>query len=104
MSSSDSAKWNAGGELYSAFPQSASGRSGWILRRPRIRVGHDTAAAKQCIALSSRPIVDDSSRTGDALTKAVQKLEAAGTNLPPVTTCVVYGTSAVRDRVISSWR
>lgn len=44
-------------------------------------------------------IVDDSSRTGDALAKAVDKLMNAGEPLPQVTTCVVYGTSAVRHSV-----
>lgn len=41
-------------------------------------------------------IVDDSSRTGDALAKAVDKLNTASVDLPPVTTCVVYGTSTTR--------
>lgn len=44
-------------------------------------------------------IVDDSSRTGDALAKAVQTLNNADSALPPVMTCVVYGTSAIRERV-----
>lgn len=44
-------------------------------------------------------IVDDSSRTGEALARAVETLNSASITLPPVTTCVVYGTSAIRDRV-----
>ncbi|NKJ40322.1 phosphoribosyltransferase family protein [Rhizobium sp. SG570] len=44
-------------------------------------------------------IVDDSSRTGEALAKAVEKLNTASNALPPVTTCVVYGTSTIRDSV-----
>ncbi len=44
-------------------------------------------------------IVDDSSRTGEALAKAVEKLHTASVDLPPITTCVVYGTSSIRGRV-----
>jgi uncharacterized HAD superfamily protein/hypoxanthine phosphoribosyltransferase len=44
-------------------------------------------------------IVDDSSRTGEALARAVEKLNTASCVLPPVVTCVVYGTSAIRDAV-----
>lgn len=44
-------------------------------------------------------IVDDSSRTGEALARAVETLNNASNTLPAVTTCVVYGTSSIRDRV-----
>lgn len=37
-------------------------------------------------------VVDDSSRTGEAIVRATESLRAASRNLPPTTTCVVYGT------------
>lgn len=45
-------------------------------------------------------IVDDSSRTGEALAKAVEKLDTASVDLPAHHHLyVVYGTSSIRGRV-----